>query len=328
MEDTLISVVLPIYNVEKYLRRCVDSVRQQTYQNIEIILVDDGSTDGCAALCDSFAEEDSRIRVIHQKNGGLSNARNTGTSFAKGEYITFIDSDDYVSKTYVSYLYSLIERFHTPMSLCMHRVISEDGTLIKDYQIQQEPQCLSDEVCLKCMLYHNQIDTSAWGKMYRRDLALEIQYPDGKIFEDIGTTYRFFLKSGIIGCGYESHYNYVVRQSSIVTGDFHLRKLDLIEMTDFMAKEVLQQYPQLEAAVLRRRVYARFSTLNQIPSDSDYREQRKEIISFIANYRYQILADPLAPKRDKLAIICMTFGESLYRFVWKLVQNSTRKKRK
>ncbi len=313
-----ISVVLPIYNVEKYLETCVKAMTGQTYQNLEIILVDDGSPDGCPALCDELAKTDERIRVLHKENGGLSDARNAGTQIATGEYITFVDSDDVVTDTYVEYLYSLIEKYGCDMSLCTHTVVFEDGKKIPYGDGTDE--MLDAKECLRRMLYHDVIDTSAWAKLYRTDMAREILYPKGKLFEDIGTTYRFFLASGKIACGYQSQYFYMQRQNSIVSGKFNPHKLDLLEMTDKMAEDVAKVYPELAQAILRRRVYARFSTLNQMLDVDGYKKERDEIISFIKAHKREIMMDEYAPKRDKMAIRMLSMGYPVYRMAWKALK--------
>lgn len=313
-----ISVVLPVYNVEKYLETCVKAITGQTYQNLEIILVDDGSPDGCPALCDELAKTDERIRVLHKENGGLSDARNAGTQIATGEYITFVDSDDVVTKTYVEYLYSLIEKYGCDMSLCTHTVVFEDGKKIPYGDGTDE--MLDAKECLRRMLYHDVIDTSAWAKLYRTDMAREILYPKGKLFEDIGTTYRFFLASGKIACGYQSQYFYMQRQNSIVSGKFNPHKLDLLEMTDKMAEDVEKVYPDLAQAILRRRVYARFSTLNQMLDADGYRKERDEIISFIKAHKREIMADEHAPGRDKMAMRMLSMGYPVYRMAWKALK--------
>ena len=130
MKD-LISIIVPVYNVEKYLNRCIDSILLQTYNNIEILLIDDGSLDKSSQICDEYMKKDKRIKVIHKKNGGLSDARNAGIDIARGKYITFIDSDDSVEKDLVEYLYKLVINFNTKMSICSHRVIFDEGKRIK-----------------------------------------------------------------------------------------------------------------------------------------------------------------------------------------------------
>ena len=118
MEKPLISVIVPVYNVKQYLRRCVDSILKQTYENIEIVLIDDGSTDESGAICDRYAQKDVRVKVIHKENGGLSDARNKGMQEARGEYFAFVDSDDYIAKDYIAYLFELIVENKAQISLC------------------------------------------------------------------------------------------------------------------------------------------------------------------------------------------------------------------
>ena len=312
----LISVILPIYNVEEYLPRCINSVRKQTYQNLEIILVDDGSPDNCPAICDEMAKQDDRIKVLHKRNGGLSDARNAGAGIATGEYITFIDSDDYVTNDYVEYLYSLIEKYHTRMALCTHTVVFENGEKIVYGDGSDES--LSTETCLEHMLYDDVINTSAWAKLYEAEMVRKFPYPVGKLFEDIATTYKFFIECGTIACGYKSQYFYMLRSTSIVFQKFNSKKFELLEMTDQMAAEVLQCYPNLKIALERRKVYARFSTLNQLQNVKEHRKEKKELISYIKEHKQCIVKNPKAPRRDKIALFILELGYPLYRICWKI----------
>lgn len=316
MKD-LISVVIPIYKVEAYLDRCVQSVLNQTYQNLEIILVDDGSPDSCGALCDRYQAEDHRVRVIHKENGGLSDARNAGIDIAKGTYITFIDSDDYVSERYVEYLYGLIREFGCPMSIGLHQTVYESGKVLS--WDTGERFVMPAEKCMERILYHDVLDISAWGKLYERRLFAHVRYPKGKLFEDAGTTYKLIAQCENIACGFESHYYYMIRDNSIVTGAFSTKKLDMIEMTDQMAEDLRKQYPALKDAILRRQVYARFTTLRQlIESESRYPDKEKEMISFIKQHATSVMHNKKAPKRDKFAIVTAYFGVGFFRISWKL----------
>lgn len=315
MKNDLISVVIPVYNVVDYLDKCLSSVINQTYENLEIILVDDGSTDSSGKICDTYSKADSRIVSLHKSNGGLSDARNYGIERAHGKYITFIDSDDYIDLDCVEYLYNLIQKYQTLMSVCQHRVIFSNGK-IEDYGSLSD-ECLNAHDALERMLYHDVIDTSAWAKLYNRTLFKDICYPKGKVFEDIGTTYKFFIESKNIAIGYKSKYNYIMRNSSISRNSFSPSKFDLLEMTDKMATDVLKCYPDLDGAVLRRRVYARFSTLNNMLDISSYQDERNEIIKFIKGHKKEILNDPKTPKRDIIAIRLLSISFNLYRFVWK-----------
>jgi len=319
----LISIILPIYNVKDYLPKCIKSIFAQTYTNLEIIMVDDGSTDGSGKLCDDYAAKDSRVRVFHKTNGGVSDARNYGVDNANGEYITWIDPDDYVDKDYVEYLYRLILKYNTKMSICQLRVVFVNGKI--DEKGSSGNELLTNKNCIKRMLYHDVIDTSACLKLYHRDLYKNIRYPYGKLFEDMATTYKLMLKCSKIAVGYESKYNYVIRNNSIVNCAFNPNKLDLLEMTDNMGKEVLSIYPDLSKAVMRRRVYARFSTLNQMLEVEGHDDKKNEIIRFIKAHSKEIIFDKKAPKRDKFAIIVLYLSKRMYKKIWLIIRNRKRK---
>ncbi|BAK46084.1 hypothetical protein CXIVA_01170 [Clostridium sp. SY8519] len=311
--EELISVILPVYNVKEFLPKCVASVCGQTYKNLEIILVDDGATDGSGTLCDQLANSDGRIVVYHKPNGGLSDARNYGIARASGTYLTCIDSDDYVDPDYVEYLYGLIGKYQTDLSVCQHRIVFPDR--VRDLGGRGDER-ISAHDSIRRMLYHDVVDTSAWAKLYRKSLFDGIQYPVGRIFEDIATTYKLMHQAREIALGYESKYCYIMRETSIVNTGFSKKKLDLLEMTDQMAQQVLQWYPDLQSAVLRRQVYARFSTLNQMLQTEECAEERKEIIRYIREHGKAVLRDPNTPKRDRAAIHLLNISYRLYRAAW------------
>ena len=319
MIQPLISVVLPVYNVEVYLKKCLETVVNQTYKNLDIILVDDGSTDNSGEICEEYAKKDRRIRCFHKKNGGLSDARNYGIACAKGEYITFIDSDDTVDYDMIGYLYSLINKFKCRLSLCTHNVVTQNGQKVTPLGDGKE-ECLTAEKALESMLYHGKVDTSAWAKLYDIHIFANIKYPVGKLFEDIGTTYKTFIEAGKIACGYNPKYYYYVRSNSIVTSSFSDRKLDLLEMTDQMAEDVVTLYPTLANAAFRRRFYARFSTLNQMLDLSAADERKQKIIEFLRLNGKRILRDSKAPSRDKFAYMILCLNENLYENIWRWIK--------
>lgn len=312
--NKLISIILPIYNIEEYIDRCMQSLLKQTYTNVELLMIDDGSTDGCKEICDSYLNVDKRIRVFHKENGGLSDARNYGIKHSHGEYITCVDPDDFVDADYIEYLYYLIKKYNSRMSICQHRVHYDNGT-IKELGTAGD-EILDSEKCLERMLYHDVIDTSAWAKLYHRSLFDTVEYPKGRIFEDIGTTYALIMQCDRIAVGYESKYNYIFHNNSIVNGKFNPNKLDLLDMTDKMASDVRLKFPNLSKAIIRRQVYARFSTLNQMLLIKGFDEKRHEIIEFINRNRKNILNDDKAPNRDKLAVILLCINYRLYKIIW------------
>ena len=315
----MISIIVPIYKVEPYLRQCVDSILRQTYRDIEVLLIDDGSTDDTGILCDHLALKDGRIRVYHKSNGGLSDARNYGIDRARGEYFTFIDSDDYITLDYLSYLKRLIDKVsNCKLSICsIYNVFSTNGKVVDNGNGQE--MVLSPEKCLEMMCYHHLVDTCAYAKLYHRSLFDNVKYPKGKLFEDIGTTYKLIEQCDQISCGFEPKYYYVLRPGSIVNCSYSPKKLDLLEMTDQMAADVSARFPSLKNAVLRRQVYARFSTVNQMldVKNTDALSERKKLIMFIHEHEKSVNRDVLAPRRDKVAIKLLHLGFPVYRFFWK-----------
>ena len=319
MDKDLISVIVPVYNVEPYLNRCIESIVSQTYNNIEIILVDDGATDNSGIMCNEWQTKDERIKVIHKANGGLSDARNIGIKNASGKYITCIDSDDSVDLDMIEYLYYLLKKYNCRMSLCSHRILFEKSNKVMSLGNGKEEVLNADE-CIKKMCYQDSVDTSAWGKLYEKDIFDDIEYPVGKLFEDIGTTYKTFIKSGNVACGYKDKYTYYVRANSIVTGSFNIKKLDLLEMTDSMARDVVRLFPSLDRATLCRRLYARFSTLNQMLDINNFRCEREDIIDFILQHRYLLFNDRCVPYRERIAIFLLSIDFYVYKFFWKLYE--------
>jgi glycosyltransferase involved in cell wall biosynthesis len=320
MEEPLISVIIPVYKVEQYLDRCLNSVVNQTYKNLEIILVDDGSPDRCPKMCDEWAEKNSRVRVYHKENGGLSDARNYGTERCNGSYITYVDSDDYIDTDYVSYLYNLLSRYHTKMSICQHRVRYQGGKTI-DYGSSGD-EVLSNKRCLERMLYYDVIDTSAWAKLYKKELFADVKYPKGKYFEDLATTYKLMFKSDQIAVGYESKYNYALRNESISNSSFSPSKLIYPLITDATCDAIVDKFPDLMDAALARKVRSRFSVLNLMinVNEKGYKKEKKEYRTYILNNRARILKNNNVKKNEKIAICLISVNYYLYGLAWKLMR--------
>lgn len=208
MLQPLISVIVPCYNVEEYLPKCIESILNQTYRNLEILLVDDGSPDNCGRICDEYAAKDSRIRIIHKKNGGLSDARNAALDVMTGEYVTFIDSDDYVSDDYVEYLYKIIKESGVKLSVSSYQTFVDDSSAEICTNNPLFVKIVHTNDALTGMFYQQIFDTSAWAKMYHRSLFSDgIRYPKGWLYEDLPTTYRLMMKCDYIAFGnYRSYY--------------------------------------------------------------------------------------------------------------------------
>ena len=223
MLQPLISVIVPCYNVEEYLPKCIESILNQTYRNLEILLVDDGSPDNCGRICDEYAAKDSRIRIIHKKNGGLSDARNAALDVMTGEYVTFIDSDDYVSDEYVEYLYKIIKESGVKLSVSSYQTFVDDSSAEICTNNPLFVKIVHTNDALTGMFYQQIFDTSAWAKMYHRSLFSDgIRYPKGWLYEDLPTTYRLMMKCDYIAFGNYRSYFYRIRNTSIELSLIHI----------------------------------------------------------------------------------------------------------
>lgn len=258
----VISVVVPVYNVEQYLSKCLDSIIAQTYSDLEIIVVDDGSTDDSNNICDFYKKQDSRIQVIHKENGGLSDARNVGIDIATGKYICFVDSDDYIEKDYVAQMYEQIRKYCADICCC-GKIVECRG---KKSVINSSSQFVVNSVdVFKYYLQKKEIDNSAVDKLYRRELFDNVRFPVGRCYEDIGTIYKIFLKANTIVHIDVPLYHYVVRSGSISHGHYSEKQMDSFYMTkeavDYIGcvhpelKEYLNAYYGLELVTTIRRLY-------------------------------------------------------------------------
>ncbi len=225
----LISVIVPIYNVEKYIRKCIDSIINQTYINLEIILVDDGSPDNCGEICDEYAKKDNRIKVIHKQNGGLSSSRNAGLDIAKGEYISFIDSDDYVAENFIEKLYDVCIKNEADIAEC-------DFLKFENDVLNENNQEYSCE-CYKPIEMQNKIFTKenvktivVWNKLYKKYIYENLRFPEGKINEDEFITYKAFYNcKRNIAVINEKLYYYRFNSESIMGSKFNVKRLDALE---------------------------------------------------------------------------------------------------
>ena len=190
MKNDMISIIIPIYNVEKYLEKCLDSILNQTYKNLEIILIDDGSTDNSPNICNSYCEKDKRIKIIHKNNEGVSSARNKGIELSKGKYIVFIDSDDYVSNEHIEVLYDCIISNNVDLVISNLIDISEDGIILNNEE--KESFLMNKDQCLKELLSEDNFYHLCCGNIYRKDLLEKIRFNcKYRIAEDLDFLYRY-----------------------------------------------------------------------------------------------------------------------------------------
>ena len=228
----MISVIVPVYNVEKYLDNCVQSVLRQTYAGFELILVDDGSTDSSSDMCDEYAQKDNRVKVIHQSNQGPSVARNKASLSAQGEYITFIDSDDYVADDYLESLLSALCQHNADISAVLMKEIPEGYNLPEKGKEKCRIITLTGDEALLNVLYQKDLDTTPCGMLFKKEIVTENPFPAGRYHEDDFTMYRYFEDSNCTVISKVVKYFYVQHESSIMHSKSEKILLDEIDASD------------------------------------------------------------------------------------------------
>lgn len=317
--ESQISVIVPVYNVEKYLARCVDSILAQTYENLEVILVDDGATDRSGLICDEFASKDSRVKVIHKKNGGLSSARNAGLETAAGEYIAFVDSDDWIEPDAYAHMMQLMKK-HQVKLVCGGRydVSGKTGERTVGLCPKREEVISGEELAGRIFLWDG-CDSSACDKLYHRSLLEHFRYPEGKVCEDVPVTYKIVLQAERVAMSDRPFYNYYHRAGSISMASAITEKtFHFSQHTEVIYPYIRDHHPAIAAQAR----YLRVRSLSHIlllleQSEADVRQQ------FAAEYRHArkelkkhtlfFLKSPYFGKKEKITNLLLNFG--LYRLL-------------
>ena len=312
----LISIIVPVYNVETYLAKCVDSILAQTYTNLEIFLVNDGSSDCCGKLCDEYAKEDKRIKVIHKKNGGLSDARNVAIDVATGEFITFIDSDDYVTDDYIMTLYSLIEKYECKVSIALYNTFVE-GSKPKVVNRVYREDCQTNIKAIEEMFYQEKYDTASWAKLYHSSLfATGIRYPKGIVYEDLATTYLLIFQSDKVAFCNRRIYNYLLRRDSIEGSSFSSKKMDSALKVCELMESHLDILGKVMQAYQCRMMSFFFHLLLKMP---DGYEHRNMLYKRIKAIRWSVLCNSRARKKARVASFLSYFGLGVVKGVFHLI---------
>ncbi len=306
----MISVIIPVYNVAPFLKRCVDSVLSQAHVT-EILLIDDGSTDGSGALCDTYAAQDPRIRVVHKNNGGLSSARNAGLDLAKGDYISFVDSDDFLEPDAYEKMLSCAQR-HQAELVCAGRFDLDGATGKKEKGLcPEKEEALSGPDFVGRMFTWKHVDSAAWDKLYARSLFGGLRYPEGKICEDVPVTYRAALNAGKVALLPEPLYNYYHRPGSITTApvsqkNFHFAGHTLAIVQDIQARcpEILPQAKYLRVWSLAHPMML-CQESNQVEAfRGEYQACKRELTKELPFF----LSSPLFSKKEKLHDLLLVLG--------------------
>ena len=302
----LVSIIVPVYNVEQYLRRCIDSLINQTYQHLEIILVDDGSPDRCGEICDEYAKQDSRIEVFHKENGGLSDARNKGLDVATGDYVMFVDSDDWIEKETCEILIKNIKRYKVD-------VVSFGIQLVGDnriYEIQKVNSCkfLSPSKAVEAMIYRQKEEgllNYVCNKIFKKSLFDNIRFPTGKLFEDQDVTYKLLHNASSIYAINEVYYNYYQRGNSIMAGFYRPKALhDRITIWLKRYAFLCKYYPELSKYQLAQVLGDIYVAIIRLHQNTDYQDFQESIKTFAYNHRHSEKTLVLFNKKVMLHYYC------------------------
>jgi len=315
-EEPLISVIVPVYNVSAYLDKSMNTLVTQTYQNLEIIMVDDGSKDNSGDLCDIWAKKDSRIRVIHQENGGLSQARNTGLDVMTGEYVMFFDSDDLLSPDICRVLYDAI-REGGDISICDPEHIF--GTQPYSFVRNSQQEVLTAENAVKQMWYQTGLLPSAWAKLYRRGIFSNLRFTPGLRFEDIDILHELLWKAERIVYNHSRLYGYLHRENSITTSAFSVKDTDILKVADKILR-FAQDKPEIYRAA---EAYVTTSALRvylNAPNDDCYIDALSKAEAMLCNHGKQVLRDKYARRKNRVALLLYFYCKPLLRFMYRYVR--------
>lgn len=308
----MISVIVPVYNVEKYLERCVKSIAAQTYKDLEILLIDDGSTDKSGKMCDDFQQTDSRIKAFHKQNGGLSDARNYGIEHSAGEFISFVDSDDYIDEKMLETLHRLITENDADLAVCSAMDVFEGKEVTQVKEIKEFN--LNKVESYKYMLRGDGIP-SACNKLYKRQTVGNVRFPVGKLYEDGFFTPQILKRVEKTAVTSKPMYYYFRRADSITTKPFRKGDLDVIEAYDKCVKQVKELCPEaLPYAEFRYR-NAYFNVLDKMLMRDDCKEipEYKQVVKYLKKHTAQIVKDPGFGKMRKIAAVALKFSVPLYK---------------
>lgn len=318
MNQELITVIIPVYNVEKYLSECINSIIKQTYTNLEIILINDGSTDNSPNICIQFQEKDNRIKLINKENGGLSSARNAGIDIAKGKYLVFVDSDDYVDVKYIEKLYNLATINKTKIAQCAIWKVNDEKEKIEKIGYSSNEIKNGKEMIKDIYSNHWLENIVVWNKIYEKSIFKNIRFPLGKINEDEFTTYKILYNETKISITDDSLYFYRQSNNSLMRKKFNIRRLNLLEALEgriefFYKNGEIELYDMTIKAYLNKCIESYMNVRIYIENSKDI---QKMIKRKYFEYSEKIFKNKLKIK-EKIKILFFRFFPNYYYYIKK-----------
>ena len=311
MEEYKISVIVPVYKVEKYLNKCVDSIINQTYKNLEIILVDDGSPDNCGKICDEYAKKDSRIKVIHKENGGVSSARNAGLDVVTGDYIGFVDSDDWIEPDMYEFLIKLVDIYNADVAQC--GFIRDDGKFsFKNVSTRNDNIILNSNEVIK-RLTGNYCHRSLWDKIYKKELFNELYFEDNLAYaEDTYINYKIFKKINRLVYSNNIKYHYFINEKSCVKSIISDKNFDdIIVFKNILESE--KNNVDLLKYCKKGVVVSAYELLNRIIKDNVFYDRYYELTDIILKFKKDIIIDSIYTFKYKVATTLILISPNLYK---------------
>lgn len=311
-----ISIIVPIYNVQQYLKKCIDSIIEQTFNDFELILVNDGSTDKSGIICDEYKKIDNRIKVIHKENGGLSSARNAGIDIAKGKYIGFVDSDDYISKFMFQKLYENIIEYNADISICDYVEVFQDKEIIYQEKIEKKKLILSNiEALEKIYKEKGWVYVVAWNKLYKKEIFNDLRFPIGKVHEDEMIAHEILYKANKIIFIEDQLYYYLQRDNSIMGKNYNINRLDIIDAMKIRANffyeknlKNLQYEAEVEYLKTFFKLYYKY-----INGGNCWKKRFKNLKKGYNRMVFRILKNPKYNFKEKLVLFIFYISPNMYR---------------
>ncbi len=296
----MISVIVPMYNAEEYIDACVESILAQTYKNFELIIIDDGSIDRSSLMIDSYTYNDERVRIVHRENEGAAVARNIGVKYAKGDFVCFIDADDTVDSTYLSYLAELIAEYNADIAICGYRnVFNED--CLENEAVEKVRKSMTGIEAMEDLLYQRHFMSVPWGSLSKKKLWDKVAFPEGTKAEDMGTIYKLYGQASKVAFGDKPLYNYFQRSDNTMFSTSSVRNIDYFKHSRKMVNHLAHNYRESLGAGYSRH----FSTCFQILSETGVTTGNKVLTTAvyddIRKLQYRVLHDSKAKLRNRLA---------------------------
>ncbi len=324
----MISVIIPVYNVEAQLNRCLESVKNQTYKDLEVILIDDGSTDNSGNICDQYSKIDKRFKTIHKKNEGVPSARNDGLKVASGQYIAFVDSDDYIELDMFSYLYDLICKYDADFSCCgVNRIFEKNGVPYRTEitSCGKDVIILDQEGAFESYQLYNGITPSIWNKLFKKEVFTNVRFEYIRRFDDVRTMCDCIAESHRIVCGNEPKYNYVIRKTSITYSAFSDKSYDILYAVNKNYEVFKHRYPNNKNAELGKiHHYMIFANELIVKNGSDD-EFIKHFRKYIKENAIYVIRDEKIGVTRKVEFLLYAYAYGIYKLVYKLYMNFTGK---